>query len=178
MILQLILINVGEGTAWGQRGFQTVEKTASPYRNVAVGFLVIFCTVEGFAGSSLGLNTFPAPVSVSKAFLSYSYHVQIAVWWYLEPLVHLTIAYVFTDELVGKLVSLQVGGLQTLLVSLELICLGGKETVCRACFGVFWYYFCSSPSTVLYTSGSRTFSLWLCGQRTLAFCTMPNEMVQ
>lgn len=77
--MQLILINVSEGTAWGQRGFQAVEKTASPYRNVAVGFLVIFCSVEGFAGSSLGLNTFPAPVSVSKAFLSYSYHVQIAV---------------------------------------------------------------------------------------------------
>jgi len=34
-------------------GRGALEKTASCYGNVAVGFLMIVCTVEGYAGSSL-----------------------------------------------------------------------------------------------------------------------------
>lgn len=49
-----------------ERGFQVLEKPASPYGNVAVGFIMIFCTVEGFAGSCLGRNTSPALVSVKQ----------------------------------------------------------------------------------------------------------------
>lgn len=46
-----------------ERAFQA---PVSPYGNVAVGFMMIFCTMEGFAGSCLRRNTSPALVSVKQ----------------------------------------------------------------------------------------------------------------
>lgn len=65
----------------------------------------------------------------TKAFLSHSYHVQLAVWWYLKPPVHLTSAYVFSDKLVEELVSLCVGGL-LILLRVSLIDLFSKKRNC------------------------------------------------